>query len=176
MMNEVEKAWREDNRVKVKEFTEEMGTVGKCMKLRSLYEQLFAVDEEIDWRYGEYDRLKYLPYINRAFVAQPIEGLEKSQRKLEMAIRCLVYVDEKKVGRGVTPEMIIQAREYPVAQILDYQGRGNMRCIAHDDRHPSMSIKNNRVRCFACGFTGDSIEVYMTLNGCGFVEAVRALQ
>lgn len=35
------------------------------------------------------------------------------------------------------------------------------RCVnpLHEDRHPSMSIKNNRFKCFACGLSGSTIDL-----------------
>lgn len=46
----------------------------------------------------------------------------------------------------------------------------------HDDRHPSMSVKNNRWKCFACGKHGNVINLVETYNDCGFKEACEWLQ
>ncbi len=66
------------------------------------------------------------------------------------------------------------AREYPIESLIEVK-RGMALCPFHDDHHPSMSIKNNRARCFACGWTGDSIAVYQKLHGASFIETVKAL-
>lgn len=33
------------------------------------------------------------------------------------------------------------------------------RCFAHNDNNPSMSFKNDRVKCFACGWSGDVFDL-----------------
>ena len=42
----------------------------------------------------------------------------------------------------------------------------------HEDRHPSLHFKNNRFKCFACGASGDVIDLVMRYLNIGFKEAV----
>jgi len=69
---------------------------------------------------------------------------------------------------GITDEMIECSREYPIADIIGHHKKGNVLCIVHEEKHPSMSLKGNRARCFSCGYFGDSIDVYMKIHGVGF--------
>jgi len=71
--------------------------------------------------------------------------------------------------------MVDKARQYPVTDLIEFR-RGVACCLWHDDKHPSMATKNNRVHCFSCGHWGDSIDVQMKLTGQTFMQAVRALQ
>jgi hypothetical protein len=76
----------------------------------------------------------------------------------------------------ITNAMIQKARKYPIKDLLPNPIKRNMTdCIAHNDKNPSMRIKDNRAKCFSCGFKGDVIEVYMRLNSVGFKTAVRNL-
>ena len=46
-------------------------------------------------------------------------------------------------------------------------------CPFHDDRHPSLRFKGNRFKCFACGESGDVIDLVMRYLNIGFREAVE---
>lgn len=79
-------------------------------------------------------------------------------------------------GPGMAPEMIQRAKDYDIKTLLPNPIRGNFtHCISHEDKHPSMGIKNNRVKCFVCGFGGDSIDIFQQLNNANFKEAVTFL-
>lgn len=67
------------------------------------------------------------------------------------------------------------AKEYPIQSILEIGHNGRAKCIFHNGTDFNMGIKNNIARCFVCNESGDSIKVYQTVHGCGFIEAVRAL-
>lgn len=55
-------------------------------------------------------------------------------------------------------------------------GRGGKAlCPFHNDRHPSMSFKGNRYRCFVCDIGGDSIDLAARLLNLSPVEALRRL-
>ena len=43
---------------------------------------------------------------------------------------------------------------------LKVNARGFCLCPFHGDKNPSMSVKNHRFRCFACGASGDAIDLY----------------
>ncbi|MGR3221208.1 MAG: CHC2 zinc finger domain-containing protein [Candidatus Anammoxibacter sp.] len=77
-------------------------------------------------------------------------------------------------GNGITGELIETAKEYPIENLLPNPVKRNLTlCFAHNDKHPSMSIKNNKVKCFACGYSGSVIDVVMHLNKCDFKKAVK---
>jgi hypothetical protein len=104
--------------------------------------------------------------------------MEKHKNEIETLQREIIFLKPStNVSKSeVTDTMIQKAREYPIETILPNPIRRNVtNCIAHDDTHPSMGIKNNRVRCFSCGFSGDAISVYMYLNNADFKTAVKEL-
>jgi hypothetical protein len=69
---------------------------------------------------------------------------------------------------------IPKAKSYPIDQLIEFKGN-TARCIFHEERTPSMHYyeKSNRVKCFGCGKSGDSIDVVMQLRGCSLSEAVK---
>lgn len=161
----------------IEDFKSEMGNEGRCMTLEALYEQLWECEDEILNRYKLYKSLsdEDAPYIEKAIVSFPIVDLEKKVDSIKLRIRMLVTYSEGKMKNTITPEMIIRAREYPITGLLGGSKRGNYLCINHAEKHPSMGVKNNRARCFSCGWSGDSIDTAMLLWNCDFVEAVRGL-
>lgn len=52
---------------------------------------------------------------------------------------------------------------------------GRAMCPFHQDRHPSITIKNERWRCWACGERGDAIDFVARLNGIGVQEAMETI-
>jgi hypothetical protein len=182
-MSELEKHYRTVELPRVREqvraFIEAMGDHGKCIRLLSLYEQLWEAKDDLADRYLRYEQSRAAdqPYFERAFIASFIPDDEKRVERLQRQLRELL-AEAKGKGRQdrITPEMVDRAREYPIESLLGKSKRGNILCIAHQEKHPSMSLKGNRARCFSCGYFGDSIDVYMKINGVGFIEAVRALR
>jgi hypothetical protein len=78
-------------------------------------------------------------------------------------------------GKYVTKEEIQNARSYPIANILG--NRGLRTCPFHDDQVPSLSVthEKNLWRCFACGRSGNVIQLVMEMEGINFATAVRRL-
>ena len=58
---------------------------------------------------------------------------------------------------------------------LQFDRRGWALCPFHHDRHPSMSFKNGRFRCWVCDVGGDSIDFTARLLGLDAMGAVRRL-
>lgn len=178
-MRELESSWRHDIREKVAEFIREMGSEGKCIRLEALYEQQWNAEDDLKDHFKEYAKsLKQdEPYINREFIASFIPENEARIEKLKRQIRdILAEALGHSIKDRISKDMIERAREHPITGLIESSHRGNVLCIAHDEKHPSMSLKGNRARCFSCGYYGDSIDVYMKLHGSGFIAAVRALQ
>lgn len=48
-------------------------------------------------------------------------------------------------------------------------------CLWHADSHPSLSFKNGRYRCFACGASGTALDIVMKLFDLEPLEAVNKL-
>jgi len=113
--------------------------------------------------------------LNRELIFRWIEGHKEAITKLEKEKSCLKPVRNSSHGI-ITNDMILRAREYPIKNLLSNPVTNNMtNCISHNDKTPSMSIKNNRAYCFSCKFKGDSIAIYMFLKGVDFKTAVKNL-
>jgi hypothetical protein len=97
----------------------------------------------------------------------------KAQRELDRHIDSFA---NKSAGGAITPAMIEGARAYPISSLIEVS-KGMTRCInpAHEDKTPSMGIKDNHAHCFGCGWHGDAIAVYQQIHNVGFIEAVKAL-
>lgn len=76
------------------------------------------------------------------------------------------------------------AKIIPVPEVMGVQyktGRSNVQmfcCPLHNEKTPSFAWypKQNRWHCFgACGRGGDAIDLYMLLNNCDFLTAVKQL-
>lgn len=72
---------------------------------------------------------------------------------------------------------IDKAKSVPISSLYDFTIKKNMiSCPFHTDKHPSMKInKDNTVKCFSCGFFGDSIALIMRLEKKSFKESVEYL-
>lgn len=105
--------------------------------------------------------------------------------KTEPMLRVIKRIDGQKRARGgsdITDAMIEHAREYPIMQLFKEQTGQSVRhkmaqCPFHPDKTASMSFgKHNRYNCFGCDAKGDTIDLYMKLNGVNFIQAVKELQ
>ena len=68
-------------------------------------------------------------------------------------------------------------RATPIEKVADKMGirvvRHKALCPFHEDRHPSLHFKNNRFKCFACGASGDVIDLVQRYLNVEFKEAVE---
>jgi hypothetical protein len=73
---------------------------------------------------------------------------------------------------------IEKAKQFPMTDLIDFKYR-TAKCLWHQEREGSLYYypKDNRCHCFgACGKSFSVIDVYMKINNCTFVEAVKKLQ
>jgi hypothetical protein len=109
-----------------------------------------------------------------------IRDQEKELRPLKREATALLnHVNGKETVQapgGITPEMIDQARQYPITSIIEFSKGRHRCCPFHEDHNPSMALYKNHVHCFVCNRTWDSISATMALDGVTFREAVLALQ
>ncbi len=70
-----------------------------------------------------------------------------------------------------------EAKQYPIYQLVEFNRAGFARCIWHNEKTASMKYYKNKntVYCFGCNKKADVISVYMQLNQCSFMEAVKNL-
>ena len=165
-------------RAAIAEFRLDMGDWGKERRRSYLLGQLNAIQSEIDGIHARYQELTESDssYLNKFIATLRLEPLEKQLKKVKSELRYLKNSMDGRVlnNNGVTQDMIEQARSHPLEDLVDLT-RGKALCPFHDDHHPSMSIKNNRYRCWACGENGDVIDFVMKRDGLAFHEAVRRL-
>ena len=74
-------------------------------------------------------------------------------------------------------EELDNIRATPIEEVAEKMGirvvRHKALCPFHEDRHPSLHFKNNRFKCFACGASGDVIDLVQRYLNVGFKEAVE---
>lgn len=58
---------------------------------------------------------------------------------------------------------------------LEFDRRGWAVCPFHQDKHPSISFKGGRFRCWACGANGDSLDLTARLFNLDSVQAAKKL-
>jgi hypothetical protein len=116
----------------------------------------------------------------KALTESFIRDQEKELRPLKREATALLnHVNGKETVQtpgGITPEMIDQARQYPITSIIDFPKGRHRCCPFHKDRNPSMALYDNHVHCFVCNRSWDSISAVMELDVVSFREAVLALQ
>ena len=77
---------------------------------------------------------------------------------------------------SITDADIEAARAYPIEDLIEGIQRGRVRCPFHNDKTPSMQIKNNKAYCYgACKETWDSVSFLQKKDGISFTEAVKRL-
>lgn len=113
--------------------------------------------------------------LSRFLLLDTIKLLNKEIKKYEMGLNF------KNTGKGkgnrITQTDIERARAYPIENLLQNVRGGKTHCISgtHEDKHPSMDIRNNFAHCYSCGWHGDVVSVYAKLHGTDFVASVRDL-
>lgn len=75
----------------------------------------------------------------------------------------------------ITDDMILQAREYPIEDLIEVNGRGFALCPYHDDKKPSMLVRNGFAYCFSCQTSKDAIAIAMDIFNLKFPQAVKKL-
>jgi hypothetical protein len=81
----------------------------------------------------------------------------------------------KGIDNSISKEMIQTAQDYPFEELYEFK-RNYALCPFHEDKTPSMSLKNNRVKCWSCNKSWDTIQFVMDKEGMTFKEAVLRLQ
>ena len=68
-------------------------------------------------------------------------------------------------------DIIAVARDYGIV----VNRHNKALCFAHKDTRPSLSFKGQRYKCFACGASGDVIDMVSTLTGQSPLEAAQSI-
>jgi len=70
--------------------------------------------------------------------------------------------------------------EVPIESVLQKYGitvqpNRNIKCFVHKDNSPSMAVRNGRVKCFACQWSGNVIDVVQHFANCDTKEAISII-
>jgi hypothetical protein len=73
-------------------------------------------------------------------------------------------------------DMVAAAKSVPVDSLIEFN-QGYALCLWHEEEKPSLHhyVKNNRVKCFSCGFGGTAVDIVMKRDGLSFPDSVRLL-
>lgn len=145
-------------------------------------EKVGELNDDLEPIYAHLDRLDLPKYTDwerqMALDFLPTWAREKLQAISHINKIRNIYKKIKKTpeGEGLNIE---KAKLVPIESLYNFEKRKKdmICCPFHIDNSPSMKInKNNTVKCFSCGFFGDSIKFFMKLNSLGFKEAVEQLE
>ncbi len=94
--------------------------------------------------------------------------------KLQGEIIALKNGDNEK--HGISDDDIERARQHPFENLIEFK-RNMARCPFHEDRDPSMHLyrEQNRVHCFSCNRSWDTIQFLRERDGLTFREAIKIL-
>lgn len=160
-----------DIRRKIVELKKEMGAWGKQQRILYLMERREEYEMRLIDLESEYQKQKDkdTPYVERGILTNSILKTRKNIEKIERECGSIVNRNGK-----TTDDDIAKVKEYPIESLLEFK-KGKAICIFHNDKHPSISVKNNRYRCWSCGAKGDSISLVMELQKLGFLDSVKYL-
>lgn len=147
-------------------------------RLAFLQPQIKHLEREIWGARQRMDRSRdpLIKALSESFVRDQEKELRPLKREATALLNHVNGKETVQAPGGITPEMIDQARQYPITSIIEFT-KGRYRCCPfHEDSNPSMALYENHVHCFVCNRTWDSISATMELDGVTFREAVLALQ
>jgi hypothetical protein len=136
-----------------------------------------AIDENVIWLFFHQEMLDVA--IDEGSLASTVyhrsEIEERTQLFYTLFRRLQRMCGVIKEG-SITDADIEAARTYPIEDLTGNPTRGWVRCPFHNDKTPSMQIKNNKAYCYgACKKTWGPIEYLMQKENISFTEAVKRL-
>lgn len=105
-------------------------------------------------------------------LTKAIEDKDENQMK-KLVLEAKIF---KGLIEGITPEMILKAREKPLNTFVKAGKNGMALCPFHNEKTPSFDTRRNFYFCYGCGATGDVIDLVQELKGLTFKEAITYLQ
>ena len=70
----------------------------------------------------------------------------------------------------------VTARQAGELYGLKFDRRGKAVCPWHSDKHPSLSFKGKKCKCFSCNAGGDAVDLTAQIFGISLLEAAEKLQ
>jgi len=131
-------------------------------KLKSLMDKIL---DERDYRSK---RLKVIPRNENEKIY--LDGTLEMSRERELKL-----IGRLEKGNGFNLD-VDRARDFPVEELIKFRN-GFSKCLWHNDTSPSLHWfkQANRVHCFSCSRTFDSIDVAQKLFSLSFKKAVKKL-
>lgn len=123
-------------------------------------------------RYQAYVRQNSV--LERLLTGKDIQDGVKDICTLQGQIIGLRRTLEGKETDRITDEMIERAKNYPIADLIEVRNR-QARCPFHEDKTASMHQYGNRLHCFSCNKSWDTIGLVMDRDGLPFRAAIRRL-
>lgn len=139
--------------------------------MSELVEYYDAIDRIEKLPISEDDKILYLKMLDTVN-PRPLMHLKSLEHMRK--VKNMHRNSSKDFNQNALP--IAQAKNVPIAELIEFkkQKKNMVSCPFHADATPSMKInKDNTVKCFSCGFFGDSIALIQKLNGVTFVESVK---
>ncbi len=138
------------------------------------------LNEDLTGIYAHLDRLDIPRYsaLDRWFARQSLPRWAKERLDCIERIQRIRRIYKRMKAQPESEKLDIEkAKAVPIETLYPNVRRGgNISCFRHEDKHPSAKLnKNNTIKCFQCGFFGDSVAVFMALNNVGFKDAVKTL-
>lgn len=98
--------------------------------------------------------------------------LKHLQAKWESAHKKLTY----KRPENRDTDAIKKARAVPITEYIKFV-QGFALCVSHNEKTPSMKYykSNNKVKCFGCGFNGDTVDVVAKMFNLSVGEAIKKI-
>jgi hypothetical protein len=116
------------------------------------------------------------PYLTRALMRQIWEVDEMERVRTRLRFNQVRKISTNRTSSRISDQQIARAREYPLESLVgNVNKHGFTNCPFHDDKKPSMLIKNNFGWCFSCQSWVDPIKWCMTFKGMSFPESINFL-
>jgi len=125
----------------------------------------------------EYERYEMRrEYLQNQIAIKKQKYLETHSPKLEKELKRLLFEVKLFTNevKGTDIERVARAREFPLEKLIKHH-RYMAICPFHNDKSPSLNIKNNFYFCHGCGASGDVIDWYMFKEQVSFTRAVELL-
>ncbi len=95
---------------------------------------------------------------------------ERFHRKIEYEI----FTYRPQDDRTISEHEISLARQHPITDFISHN-RLFAICPFHNEKTPSLYLKNNFAYCFGCNWKGDTIAFVMKIKGFTFPQAIKYL-
>lgn len=177
-LRDLERAWRKEvrerDRATVEEVWKQEPAWAKQRRMEYLGPRICELEAALAGWAAEFRDAAAVGRDTEAYLLLDLIGpAEKERDRLSQEYGALRR--HKRKG-GLTEAQIERARSRPLEEIVEVGKGGFILCPLHDDRNPSMLVKDGFGYCFPCHGRLDSIGYMMKVRGLSFPQAVEVLQ